>query len=160
MTVMPDVGVPAPDFTAIDDRGEPFQLSQLRGQWVVLYFYPKDGTPGCTREACAFRDASDAFARRGAVIVGVSPDSVRSHQRFKERYGLSFRLLSDPGGRIAQLYGVWRERQLYGRRSFGVSRTTFIIDPEGILRAQFSDVRVDGHADEVLQSLEQLQQGL
>jgi peroxiredoxin Q/BCP len=150
-------GMPAPDFSATDDRSAPFQLSHLRGRWVVLYFYPKDNTPGCTREACAFRDSFPAFAERNAVVVGVSPDSVRSHQRFKERYGLPFTLVSDPGGRIAQLYGVWRERQLYGRRSLGVVRTTFLIDPAGIIRAVFPNVRVDQHADEVLHRLIELQ---
>ncbi len=153
---MVEVGTPAPDFEALDDSGHPFRLSQLRGRWVVLYFYPKDNTPGCTREACAFRDAYDGFARHDAVIVGISPDSVRSHQRFKERYGLPFRLLSDPDGRIAQLYGVWQERQLYGRRFLGVVRSTFVIDPEGIVRAVFPQVRVDGHAEEVLQRLAEL----
>lgn len=152
------VGMPAPDFEAQDDAGKPFRLSQLRGRWVVLYFYPKDNTPGCTREACSFRDRFAAFARSGAVVVGVSPDSVRSHQRFKERYGLPFTLVSDPGGRIAQLYGVWQERQLYGRRFLGVVRTTFLIDPEGVIRAVFPSVRVEGHAEEVLQRLTELQQ--
>jgi peroxiredoxin Q/BCP len=152
------VGMSAPDFEAQDDAGNPFRLSQLRGRWVVLYFYPKDNTPGCTREACSFRDSFAAFARSGAVVVGVSPDSVRSHQRFKERYGLPFTLVSDPGGRIAQLYGVWQERQLYGRRFLGVVRTTFLIDPEGVIRAVFPSVRVEGHAEEVLQRLTELQQ--
>lgn len=149
--------MPAPDFEALDDQGRPFRLSQLRGHWVVLYFYPKDNTPGCTREACAFRDTYESFARCGAVVVGISPDSVRSHQRFKERHGLPFLLLSDPGGRIAQLYGVWQERQLAGHRFLGVVRSTFVIDPEGIVRAVFPQVRVDGHAEEVLQRLMTLQ---
>jgi len=154
---MVHVGMPAPDFEALDDQGRPFRLSQLRGRWVVLYFYPKDNTPGCTREACAFRDTSGSFAQYGAVIVGISPDSVRSHQRFKQRYGLPFLLVSDPNGHIAQLYGVWQERQLYGRRFLGVVRSTFVIDPEGIVRAVFPHVRVEGHAEEVLQHLKALQ---
>ncbi len=147
----------APDFTAFDDRGELVQLAQLRGQWVVLYFYPKDNSPGCTRQACAFRDGFQKFVQCNASIIGISPDSVRSHQRFRERYGLPFRLLSDPGGRIAQQYGVWQERQRYGRRSLGVVRTTFILDPEGYVRAVFPRVRVEGHAEEVLSRLIELQ---
>lgn len=155
---MLSAGMPAPDFEALDDRGLPFRLSALRGQWVVLYFYPKDNTPGCTREACAFRDVYATLAQRGATVVGISPDSVRSHQRFKEHYQLPFVLISDSGGHIAQQYGVWRVRQLYGRPSTGVVRTTFIIDPDGIIRAVFPEVRVDGHAEEVLQRLIALQQ--
>lgn len=154
---MLELGMHAPDFTALDDRGESVQLSQLRGRWVVLYFYPKDNSPGCTRQACAFRDTFQEFVRHGTVLLGISPDGVRSHQRFRERYGLPFRLLSDPGGAVAQLYGVWQERQRYGRRSLGVVRTTFLIDPEGRIRAIFPRVRVEGHAAEVLSRLIELQ---
>ncbi len=155
---MVGVGDIAPNFQAYDDGGNPFELAQLHGRWVVLYFYPKDNTPGCTREACSFRDAWAGFERLGAEVIGVSPDSVASHARFKQRYGLPFRLISDPGGTIAQRYGVWKERVLYGRRSMGVERTTFVIDPEGVVRAVFPKVRVDGHAEEVLQTVERLQQ--
>ncbi|MCS7169208.1 MAG: peroxiredoxin [Candidatus Kapabacteria bacterium] len=147
----------APDFESVDDSGQPFRLSQLRGRWVVLYFYPKDNTPGCTREACAFRDVHTVLTQQGATVVGVSPDSVRSHQRFKEQYELPFVLISDPGGQIAQQYGVWQERHLYGRRFMGVARTTFVIDPGGVIRAVFPNVRVDGHAEEVLHRLMALQ---
>jgi peroxiredoxin Q/BCP len=152
------VGEIAPNFQAYDDSGNPFELAQLRGRWVVLYFYPKDNTPGCTREACGFRDAWAGFQRLGVEVIGVSPDSVASHARFKQLYGLPFRLISDPGGAIAQQYGVWKERVLYGRRSMGVERTTVVIDPKGVVRAVFPKVQVDGHAEEVLRTVERLQQ--
>lgn len=120
---------------------------------MVLYFYPKDGTSGCTAEACAFRDARPNFTARNAVILGVSPDSVKSHDRFKAKHGLPFRLVSDPDHLIAESYGAWREKRLYGRRYMGVVRSTFVIDEEGTIQAVFDNVRVRGHVATVLESL-------
>ena len=127
-------GDPAPDFTLTSDEGEPVTLSSFRGRPVILYFYSKDDTPGCTKEACGFRDAYDAFAERDVVILGVSPDTEESHVRFKEKYGLPFTLLADPDKEAAQAYGVWVERKLYGKTSFGVNRSTFVIGPDGTIR--------------------------
>jgi peroxiredoxin Q/BCP len=147
------VGDRAPAFTAQTDSGRTVSLADFRGKKVVLYFYPKDDTPGCTREACSFRDHYAAFAARGAVVLGVSADSVASHRRFKEKYGLPFPLLSDPERKIVTAYGVWKEKTLAGRLGFGIERTTFIIDEEGRIAHIFPKVRVDGHTEEVLAAL-------
>ena len=127
-------GDAAPDFELTSDGGETVRLSDLRGRPVVLYFYPRDDTPGCTKEACGFRDAYDAFAERDAVILGVSPDTEASHVRFKEKYDLPFVLLADPEKEAAHAYGVWGERKLYGKTSFGINRSTFLIGPDGTIR--------------------------
>lgn len=150
---MPEVGDTAPDFTAETDGGGTVRLSDLRGRKVVLYFYPRDNTSGCTAEACAFRDAEADFAARNAVILGVSPDSVASHDRFKAKHGLPFRLVSDSGNAIAEAYGSWREKSMYGRRYMGVVRSTFVIDEQGRVEAAFDRVRVKGHAEKVLAKL-------
>jgi len=147
------VGDPAPAFTAQTDSGQTVSLADFRGKKVVLYFYPKDDTPGCTREACSFRDHYAALQARGAVVLGVSTDSVASHRRFKEKYGLPFPLLSDPERRIVTAYGVWKEKTLAGRLGFGTERTTFIIDEEGRIAHIFPKVKVDGHTEEVLAAL-------
>jgi peroxiredoxin Q/BCP len=147
------VGDPAPAFTAQTDSGQTVSLADFRGKKVVLYFYPKDDTPGCTREACSFRDHYAALQARGAVVLGVSTDSVASHRRFKEKYGLPFPLLSDPERRIVTAYGVWKEKTLAGRLGFGIERTTFIIDEEGRIAHIFPKVKVDGHTEEVLAAL-------
>jgi peroxiredoxin Q/BCP len=150
---MIEEGTPAPDFELVSDEGKTVRLSDFRGRPVVLYFYPKDDTPGCTKEACAFRDAYAQYESRGAVILGVSPDGETSHARFKEKYGLPFTLLADPEARVAQAYDVWRERTLYGKTGMGVYRSTFVIDPQGTVVKAMYGVKPEGHAEEVLAAL-------
>ena len=151
---MVETGQPAPDFTLPDQSGRDVTLSQFRGSPVVLYFYPKDDTPGCTKEACAFRDAFDEYLAQGAKILGVSPDDVDSHERFARKFDLPFTLLADPQRTVCQAYGVWKEKTLYGRKSMGVERTTFVIDGRGIVRAVFPRVRVDGHSAAVIDAVQ------
>ena len=148
-------GDAAPDFEARDAEGNTVRLSDLRGRKVVLYFYPKDDTPGCTKEACSFRDSFAEFKGRGIEVLGVSTDDGRSHRKFAEKYGLPFRLLADTDHAVADLYGVYGEKQFMGRRYMGVNRKTFLIDEEGRLRKVFDKVKVDGHAGEVLKAFEQ-----
>jgi len=152
------VGDVAPEFTALDQYEQPLSLRDYRGKWVVLYFYPKDNTSGCTRQACAFRDATQSIADAGAVVIGVSPDSVRSHRSFTEKHNLPFRLVADTDHQIAEQYGVWKEKKLYGRTYYGNERTTFIIAPDGQIAAIFPKVKVDGHVEEVLETLRTLRQ--
>ena len=147
-------GDAAPDFESRDAEGNPVKLSDLRGRKVVLYFYPKDDTPGCTKEACSFRDGFGEFKRRGIEVLGVSTDDERSHRKFAEKYSLPFTLLADTDHRVADLYGVYGEKQFMGRKYMGVARQTFLIDEEGRLRKVFDKVKVDEHADEVLQAFE------
>jgi peroxiredoxin Q/BCP len=146
-------GQPAPAFTLKDGAGNTVSLSDYRGRKVVLYFYPKDDTPGCTKEACDFRDSHAEIADRGAVVLGVSPDDETSHAKFARKFSLPFTLLSDPEGRTAETYGVWKEKNMYGRITLGVERATFLIDEEGILRKIFPRVKVEGHLDQVLAAL-------
>ena len=146
-------GDPAPDFELESDDGETVRLSDLRGTQVVLYFYPKDDTPGCTTQACGVRDAWGEFEQAGAVVLGVSPDSVSSHAKFKERYGLPFRLLADSDHAVADEYGVWGEKKFMGRTFMGVSRSTFVIAEDGTLKRVMHDVKPDTHADQVLETL-------
>jgi thioredoxin-dependent peroxiredoxin len=146
-------GQPAPDFSLRDAAGNTVHLADLRGKKIVLYFYPKDDTPGCTKEACGFRDQYSHFDDRGVVILGVSPDDEASHTQFASKYGLPFRLLADPGGQVASAYGVWKEKNNYGKISMGVERTTFLIDEQGNLQKIYPKVQVDGHIDEVLTAL-------
>jgi thioredoxin-dependent peroxiredoxin len=150
---MVEEGTAAPDFELESDEGSTVKLSDLRGRPVVLYFYPKDDTPGCTKEACAFRDAYAEFQERGAAIVGVSPDSADSHVHFKDKYSLPFVLLSDPEHEVAQAYDVWREKTMYGRRRMGIFRSTFVIDGDGVVTRAMYGVKPDGHADAVLSAL-------
>lgn len=150
---MVEEGKPAPDFELLSDDGTTVSLSSLRGSTVVLYFYPKDDTPGCTTQACGIRDAWDAFRDTGAVVLGVSPDSEASHQRFKEKYELPFTLLADPGHEVAEAYGVWVEKRNYGKTYMGVSRSTFVIDEEGNVVRSLYGVKPDGHAELVLDAL-------
>ncbi len=149
-------GAKAPAFSLKDDAGKTVRLSQFTGSPVVLYFYPKDDTPGCTKEACAFRDNSKHLAKFGAVVLGVSPDDVASHSRFKAKYQLDFPLLSDPEHQVADKYGAWREKNMYGKKSWGVQRSTFLIDGEGRVAKVWKRVKVDGHAEQVLEALKQL----
>jgi len=150
---MVEEGKQAPDFELASDSGERVRLSELRGRPVVLYFYPKDDTPGCTTQACSFRDAYGEFEERGVTILGVSPDSEGSHVRFKEKYGLPFTLLADPEHEVAEQYGVWVEKNNYGKKSMGIKRSTFVIDAEGNVAKAMLSVSPDGHADVVLEAL-------
>jgi len=149
------VGQKAPDFTALNDAGQKVKLSDLKGKKIVLYFYPKDDTPGCTVEACAFRDGIDEVKSRGAVVLGVSVDSVESHKKFKNKFDLNFPLLSDADKAIVQAYGTWKEKSMYGKKFMGIERTTFIIDEQGRISHIFPKVKVDEHYDQVLDALEE-----
>ena len=151
-----EAGNQAPDFTLSDDQGHKVELSGLRGKPVVLFFYPKDDTPGCTKEACSFRDRKRDLARLGAVVLGVSPDSVASHVAFRDKFELNFPLLADDGHKVAERFGAWREKNLYGKVSMGIQRSTFLIDAEGVVRKVRKKVSVDGHDDEVLRALAEL----
>jgi peroxiredoxin Q/BCP len=146
-------GDPAPDFTLNSDSGDPVRLSDLRGKPVVLYFYPKDDTPGCTTQACGIRDAWGEFERAGAVVLGVSPDSEASHVRFKEKFELPFALLADTEHTTAEDYGVWVEKNYAGKTYMGVERSTFVIDKDGIVAKELRKVKPDTHADDVLAAL-------
>jgi peroxiredoxin Q/BCP len=146
-------GKPAPDFTLRSDGGEDVTLSGLRGGTVVLYFYPKDDTPGCTTQACGLRDVYGELEARGATVLGVSPDTEASHVKFREKYGLPFTLLADPEHEVAELYGVWVEKVNYGKKSMGIKRSTFVIDAEGNVAKAFHDVKPAGHAEQVLDAL-------
>jgi thioredoxin-dependent peroxiredoxin len=149
-------GAKAPSFSLKDDGGKTLRLSQFSGQPVVLYFYPKDDTPGCTKQACAFRDQSKALHKHGAIVLGVSPDDVESHARFKAKYGLNFPLLADPDHAIAAKYGAWREKNMYGKKSMGVQRSSFLIDSQGRVAKVWKRVKVEGHAEQVLAALQEL----
>lgn len=150
---IPQTGTQAPDFQLKDQNGNDVKLSQYRGKNVVLYFYPKDDTPGCTREACDFRDQHSAVREAGAVVLGVSPDTTASHQKFATKFSLPFPLLADTGHQVCDAYGVWGEKSLYGRTFQGVTRATFLIDTEGKVARVWPKVKVQGHVDEILESL-------
>lgn len=152
-------GSPAPDFTLPSDTEGDVTLSALRGKPVVLYFYPKDNTPGCTTQACDFRDRLERIQAAGATVLGVSRDSVRRHQNFRAKYTLNFPLLCDPEGEVHQLYEAWGEKKMYGRVSIGPIRSTFLIDAEGVVQEAWRKVRVKGHVDKVLEALEALTAG-
>ena len=149
------VGQKAPDFTLMNDAGQKVKLSDYKGKKVVLYFYPKDDTPGCTTEACNFRDGLDDLRKRGAVVLGVSADSVESHKKFKNKFELNFPLLADPEKKMIENYGVWKEKSMYGKKYMGIERTTFIIDKEGKISHVFPKVKVTDHYDEVLEALDE-----
>ena len=149
-------GSKAPDFTLPTHDSTKLKLSSLRGAPVVLYFYPKDDTPGCTREACGFRDAKAKFAKHKAVVLGVSPDSPASHEKFRAKYKLPFTLLADEGHKVAEKYGAWREKNMYGKKSMGIARSTFVIDAAGTVAKVFKAVKVDGHDEQVLAVLKAL----
>jgi peroxiredoxin Q/BCP len=146
-------GKPAPDFTLKSDAGEDINLSSLKGSAVVLYFYPKDDTPGCTAQACGIRDAYGEFEDAGAIVLGVSPDGEASHAKFKEKYELPFTLLADADHAVADAYGVWGEKTFAGKTYMGVERSTFVIDPDGNVGRIFRKVKPDEHADQVLDAL-------
>jgi len=146
-------GTPAPDFELESDEGSTVRLSDLRGKPIVLYFYPKDDTPGCTKQACGFRDAYGEYQQRGAVVLGVSPDDVASHVKFKEKYGLPFTLLADPEHEVAERYGAWGEKSFAGKNYMGIIRSTFVIDPEGNVARAMYGVNAERNPDEVLAAL-------
>jgi peroxiredoxin Q/BCP len=146
-------GKPAPDFDLKSDHGETVKLSSLRGRPVVLYFYPKDDTPGCTKQACGIRDAYGEFERAGAVVLGVSPDDESSHVRFREKYKLPFTLLADTDHSVSETYGVWGEKSFAGKKFVGVKRSTFVIDADGTVKRVMHDVKPAKHADDVLAAL-------
>lgn len=147
------VGDRAPEFSLPDQTGKPVNLKSLRGKQVVLYFYPKDNTPGCTKEACGFRDALSRIQRTNAVVLGVSLDGQASHQKFSANYNLPFPLLSDEDKTVSKAYGVYKQKSLYGRKFWGIERSTFVIDPAGTIKAMFRNVKVDGHPEAVLDAL-------
>lgn len=150
---MLEVGKKAPDFALPDQDGNKVSLKDFAGKKVVLYFYPKDNTSGCTKEACNFRDDFPKFKKSSAVILGISPDSVNSHKKFAEKYNLPFILLSDEDKKVLEKYNVWKEKSMYGRRYMGVERTTYIIDENGKIKKIFNKVKVDGHNQEVIDAL-------
>jgi peroxiredoxin Q/BCP len=151
---MVEEGAPAPDFELATDAGERVKLTDFRGKPVVLYFYPKDDTPGCTAQACELRDEYSLFRQRGAVVLGVSPDDEASHARFREKYSLPFTLLADPDHSVSEEYGVWVEKSRFGRKSMGIKRSTFVIDEDGRVARAMYGVKPEGHADRVLEVLE------
>jgi peroxiredoxin Q/BCP len=146
-------GDKAPDFDLESSTGGRTTLKDLRGTPFVHYFYPRDMTPGCTREACAFQDARKAFGKAGATVIGVSPDTVASHQKFADAYKLKFPLLADPEAKVAKAYGAYGEKVMYGRKVKGMIRSTFVVDGKGVVRKVFPRVKVDGHAEKVLEAL-------
>lgn len=153
-TLLPVIGKPAPDFTLPSTSGEPVSLKQFKGKkTVILYFYPKDETPGCTKEACGFRDLTTEFEKHGAVILGVSNDPMESHLRFKEKQKLPFELLSDEDAAVSRAYGVYKQKNLYGKKSLGIERTTFIVDRTGRIAQIYPKVKVEGHVADVLSFL-------
>jgi peroxiredoxin Q/BCP len=151
---MLEKGMKAPDFTLEDKDGNTVSLSDFLGKKVVVYFYPKDNTPGCTRQACAFAGAYKRFEEKGIVVIGISRDSVASHQKFAEKYSLPFSLLSDPERKAIESYGVWQEKKLYGKVSFGIVRTTFIIDEKGMVEHVMPKVKPDTNAEDILAKLD------
>ncbi len=152
-------GQPAPDFTLPTTGGGEVTLSSFRGHPVVLYFYPADDTPGCTAQACGLRDMHAQITDSNAVVLGVSPDDVASHQRFATKFGLPFTLLSDTGHKVSELYGVWKEMNAYGKHYIGIERSTFIIGPDGIVRHAWRRVKVDTHTERVLEAVRALESG-
>lgn len=150
---MLEVGTMAPDFTLLNQNGEEISLSQYRGQKVILYFYPKDNTPGCTKQACGFAQLYPDFVKKGAVILGVSKDSVKSHKKFEEKYQLPFTLLSDPDLVAIQAYDVWKEKNMYGKKVMGVVRTTYLINEEGIIEKVYTKVKAAQNPNDMLEVL-------
>ncbi len=150
-----EAGIPAPDFTLPDDQNQPRALSDYRGKTVVLYFYPRNDTPGCTKEACGFRDDYSAYLDAGVQVLGVSPDTPQSHARFRDKYDLPFPLLADTDNEVARLYGVWGVKKIFGRESKGVLRTTFLIDPQGEIVRVFEKVRPANHSAQILEAVTQ-----
>lgn len=151
-----EAGEKAPAFTLTADDGKKVRLSDLKGGPVVVYFYPRDDTPGCTREACAFRDQKAGLKKLGATVLGISTDSTASHEKFRDKYKLNFPLLSDPEHAVAEKYGAWREKNMYGKKSMGIQRSTFLIDADGKVAKVWKAVKVDGHDEQVVAALKAL----
>lgn len=151
-----NVGDKAPDFTGAIDENLNLSSKDLKGKWFVLYFYPKDNTSGCTKEACSFRDNMEEITKLGVEVIGVSPDSIKSHNNFKTKYNLNFHLIADPDKTICNAYDIMGEKSMYGKKYLGVIRTTYIIDDKGKIRKVFSNVKVDGHVDEVINAIKEL----
>jgi thioredoxin-dependent peroxiredoxin len=151
-----EAGKKAPIFTSETDGGGKISLKDYLGKWVVLYFYPKDDTPGCTVEACSFRDSMDSLTKLGAEVIGISPDNVKSHDKFKEKFNLNFHLVADADKKICEQYGILGEKSMFGKKYFGVIRSTFLINPEGIIEYVYPKVKVEGHTAEVLEKLKEL----
>jgi peroxiredoxin Q/BCP len=149
----PQEGGQAPEIKLNTDSGQKFELSALKGKNVVLYFYPKSDTPGCTKEACEFRDTSPRFSKANTIIVGISPDPEKAQAKFKDKFDLPFILLADTDHKVAEVYGVWKEKSMYGKKYMGIERTTFVIDAGGKVKKIFPKVKVDGHAEEVLAAI-------
>ena len=147
------IGDQAPVFTGIDDQGKKVELKNFCGKKVILYFYPKDNTPGCTQESCDFRDVVSRLKKKDTVVLGVSPDSVASHQKFKVKFSLPFPLISDEDHKIAMAYGIWQEKSMYGKKYMGIVRSTFVIDGNGLIFQAYEKVKVKGHVDAVLKTL-------
>ncbi|WP_425615927.1 thioredoxin-dependent thiol peroxidase [Anatilimnocola sp. NA78] len=152
-------GTKAPAFTLADDKGNKVKLSDLKGSPVVLYFYPADDTPGCTRQACSFRDLHSELKALGAKVLGISPDDVASHGKFRDKFNLNFPLLADPEHAVAEKFGAWREKNMYGKKRMGIARSTFLIDAQGVIRKVWRAVKVDGHDAKVLEALKELGTG-
>jgi peroxiredoxin Q/BCP len=152
----PEEGTKAPDFNLLADDGKKVKLSALKGKPVVVYFYPKDDTPGCTKEACAFRDQKKVLEKLGAVVLGISPDDAASHVKFRDKFQLNFPLLADTDHKVAEKYGAWREKNMYGKKSMGIQRSTFLIDKTGTIAKVWKKVSVDGHDAQVLEALQEL----
>jgi peroxiredoxin Q/BCP len=150
------VGKKAPAFTLTADDGTKVRLSDLKGTPVVVYFYPRDDTPGCTKEACAFRDRKAEIEQLGARVFGISPDTVESHVKFRDKFGLNFPLLADPDHKVAEKYGAWREKNMYGKKTMGIQRSTYLIDADGKVAQVWPRVKVDGHDDQVIEALQKL----
>ncbi len=149
-------GTKAPAFTLSADDGTKVKLADLKGSPVVLYFYPADDTPGCTKEACAFRDRASELKKLGAKVFGVSPDDIDSHVKFRDKFKLNFPLLADPDHKVAEKFGAWREKNMYGKKKMGIARSTFIIGPDGVIEKVWRAVKVDGHDAAVLEALQKL----
>ncbi len=159
-TMALQIGKKAPAFTAEIEANKKISLADYKGKWVVLYFYPKDDTPGCTKEACSFRDNMDRITKAGAVVIGVSPDALKSHDKFRDKYNLNFHLISDSDKKICEKYGILGEKLMFGKKVHGVIRSTYIINPEGVIAHVFPKVNVEGHVDDVLNHLKQLQKNI
>jgi thioredoxin-dependent peroxiredoxin len=158
MTDWLKTGQNAPDFTLEADDGKQVKLSSQRGSPVALYFYPKDDTPGCTKEACSFRDRKGELAELGAVVLGISPDTAESHKKFRKKFSLNFPLLADPDLHVCEMYGAWGEKNLYGKKSLGIRRSTYLIDAEGVIRKVWTNVKPEGHDEQVLAAIKEMQQ--
>ena len=153
---MLSVGNKAPDFTLMDETGREISLSDFKGKKVVIYFYPKDDTPGCTKEACSFRDVYDDILAAGAVVIGISKDDTSSHQKFKNKYNLPFYLLSDPDHKVIEKYGAWQEKKMYGKTSMGTARITYIVDEEGVIKEIYHKVKSENLGEEILEALKNI----